>query len=686
MHLPDNFAIIDVETTGLDWRKDLLHGIGVVSSSGVREYFTNFNNPALKAILADKNIAKVGHNIRFDLRFIKKQKLKLAGEIWDTRVLAHLLDENNSCSLKVLAPRYLGQDRLRNKSELDELIRVLNVGHVGNLCAKDLLFPNNLRPYTSTIAKYCLEDCDNTRDLLFALIDKHKQRKLTLERLGYTKTPVDYFVEEARPFSACLFQIETHGIRVDTGRLAELTNKLIADKATQIAALAGTEQEAQMRVAEHFTEVARTKHLAKLKTEAGKQKYLASDKDIVTFDWNKNQHVERLLSAEWRVPADLFKKTPKGGRSVDEGSLRAIAAAVSPKRKELLELFLEYKYTCKLLTSYIGQVGGVGSGVAECLDPETERVYPEYSEFIVTGRLSASKPAIQTLPRKSGIKRLFIADKDHVIVHADASQIELRVAAHLSQDPLFVDAYKLGRDLHKQTAAAMFNVDEEDVTPEQRQAGKSTNFLLIYAGGPARLQQQLFEQAGLSYTLDECKDFRAAFFKKYLAYHKFLARSLEQATKLRASVAESGRVRLLPDLALSECVDRRQQKWTGPQEKWQKLRDEMQLQGLRDLSTKAVLDQAFKRLAHAQKQAYNFPVQSLAASITKRAIIDLFKAGYRVICTVHDSVDVLLPESRLDEAAQIKHILEQSYKLSVPVVWDVKLLNSFEEEDKYVAR
>jgi DNA polymerase-1 len=270
-----------------------------------------------------------------------------------------------------------------------------------------------------------------------------------------------------------------------------------------------------------------------------------------------------------------------------------------------------------------------------------------------------------------------------VFVYADYSQVELRIAAHLSQDPKMLEAFQLDLDPHKITAASMFKVAESDVTKEQRQAGKTTNFLLIFDGGPGRLQEQL-SSVGLSYTMQECKEFRNAYFAAYPRYREHLGEILETVSRMGALVSECGRLRRLPEIVYGRWLtwDRRLNRrvFNGPPELAAKLHN---FPGEK-VSEYELSERAGKKFSHAKKQAYNFPVQSLGASITKRAIIALQAQGFTVRSTVHDSIIVeALASEAAQAAAAVKATMEGAYLLSVPLKVDVKILNSLDESDTF---
>jgi DNA polymerase-1 len=242
------------------------------------------------------------------------------------------------------------------------------------------------------------------------------------------------------------------------------------------------------------------------------------------------------------------------------------------------------------------------------------------------------------------------------------------------------------------TASRAFGVDEKEVTDEQRQAGKTTNFLMIFDGKEKRLQEQL-KVAGLELELEECSALRAGFFEAFPGVRAHIDRTLAEVRRRRLVVSEAGRVRRLPDIDYVNYwkgpVGNR--KWIGPKEIWRELiriaESEQCPQKVRHLKTaeERAFALASLRYSRAAKQALNQPVQSLGATITKFAIMNLQKAGYRVVVTVHDSVTIELEEARLNEVPRIKQILESAYRLRVPLKWDVKTIRSLDEKDVYVA-
>jgi DNA polymerase-1 len=298
----------------------------------------------------------------------------------------------------------------------------------------------------------------------------------------------------------------------------------------------------------------------------------------------------------------------------------------------VLASYKAWKKNIKLITTYTGEDKGLMSQI------EDGRVYAEYLQAgrgkegtiggTVTGRLSSRNPNMQNLPRGSEIKKFFIPDAGEIFVYFDYSQLELRLAAHLSQDPLLIKAYNEGLDLHELTGQTI---------GADRQTGKTTNFAMIYDASPWRLADILNK------TPEECKLIIDEFYNLYRGYKQYLEDQKRFMMKYACVISETGRIRRLP--------------------------------GLHEFHERS------KEWRHALKQGYNFPIQSLGASITKLAMIELHRRKFRIVTQVHDSVVISLPEQNLDRVEEIKQIAENVYPVSVPIKVDIKLLTSLSESD-----
>jgi DNA polymerase-1 len=604
---------IDVETTGLNPRRDKLHGCGVATEDG-SHYIRSNDIP-----FGDNHL--VGHNVRFDLKFLQ---IKPEQQIWDTKLLAQLIDENQELGLKALTKKYFGDESLLAKQRLDEILEQEKLKNIADLCQRDL----DEGGFTSIIADYCEEDCVNTLKLVHHLSKKLKDLDIKMKDWGFKKSILDYYLEEAMPLEKVLLAMETRGIKLNVERLQKFKRNLLKENEVYRTELEELCKEKLDEINEKLYQV----ELAKRKTDKGKAKVKLLDR----FNWKSGDHIGSLFYDYFKVPKKLVVKTKTGKYNTAEKQLKALQVATHDDRlKSVLDLYLKWKKNLKLLTTYTGEQKGLLAHL------ENGRVYSDYLQTgrgkegktggTVTGRLSSRSPNMQNLPRDSEVRSFFIPDsKRDVFIYFDYSQLELRIAAHLSNDEKLIEAYTNNLDLHQITA---------DQLGVDRQLGKKLNFALIYNASPFRLMSELG-------TEDEemCRQFKNDFFALYSGYRKHLNRLWKFMTTHGLMVSETGRIRRLPALL-------HEQEKSKP---WR----------------------------HAINQGYNFPIQSLGASITKRAMIALHNEGYNIVTQVHDSVVIQASKkSARGLAENIKQIAENIYPLKVPLKVDIKFLNSLDERD-----
>lgn len=328
--------------------------------------------------------------------------------------------------------------------------------------------------------------------------------------------------------------------------------------------------------------------------------------------------------------ADLFDylefpillKTPKGARSTSSEAINMLAKEVD---HPILQLIIEYRNITKNLVF-----------LNKWLESQyNSRLYPSFNlAGTKTGRLSSSEPNLQQVPRNPRLRNLFTAPKGHHFVEADFSQVELRIAAHITNDPAMIKAYNSGEDLHTATAK-IFN---DEPSKEDRTKAKSMNFGLLYGMQASTYRDYADNNYGLELTEKEATALRNDFFDKYKQlpkYHKAIERKVLASGKL---YNEFGRVRKFPDVFGYN---------------------------------------KYKRSA-AVRQSINFPVQSLASDILVGCIIEIHKRypDIKLVGTVHDSI---LLEIETEEQRQAVETLMNNpkilrmfkVKLKVPLESDV---------------
>jgi len=321
-----------------------------------------------------------------------------------------------------------------------------------------------------------------------------------------------------------------------------------------------------------------------------------------------------------------------GGRR--RGKPRSTAADVLEELALLHELprkVLEYRELTKLKSTYV-------DALPKLIHGETGRLHTSFSQTTAaTGRLSSSDPNLQNIPVRSELGRqiraAFVASPGNTLLSADYSQIELRILAHFSKDPVLVEAFRTGQDIHARTAEEVFRVGPMAQNAEHRRAAKAINFGIIYGQTPFGLAAQL----GIDQK--EAAQFIAAYFARYRGVKEYLERSLAEARKAGFTRTLSGRTRPVPEI-------------TSPQV------------NLRNF---------------AERTALNTPLQGTAADLIKLAMIVIarqlveqkFKA--KMILQVHDELLFEAPHDELDRLRPlVRKAMENVHELAVPLVVDLK--------------
>ena len=305
--------------------------------------------------------------------------------------------------------------------------------------------------------------------------------------------------------------------------------------------------------------------------------------------------------------------------------LEGLAAAHDVPR-----LVLEYRQLAKLKSTYVDALPAL-------LSPTSGRLHTTFGQTgTATGRLSSANPNLQNIPIRTELGReiraAFTAEPGHVLLAADYSQIELRLLAHFSKDPLLVEAYRRGDDIHTLTASQVFGVPPLMVTPDHRRQAKVVNFGIVYGLSAFGLSQNLGIEPG------EAKQFINAYFEKYKGVRAFIDRTLEEARREQKVKTLFGRVRPIPDINSKNA----------------------NLRGF------------------AERTAVNTPLQGTAADLIKLAMIRIDAAlrerglKSRMTLQVHDELLVELPPDELDLVRpMVKDHMEKVYSLEVPLVADL---------------
>ncbi|MEO5629487.1 MAG: DNA polymerase I [Thermomonas sp.] len=350
-----------------------------------------------------------------------------------------------------------------------------------------------------------------------------------------------------------------------------------------------------------------------------------------SFNLDSPKQLGALLFDELKLPA--LVKTPGGAPSTNEEALEAIA-----DQHELPRIVLEYRGLAKLRSTYTDKL-------PEMINPDTGRLHTSYHQAgAATGRLSSSDPNLQNIPIRSEdgrrIRTAFIAPPGRKLVACDYSQIELRIMAHLSEDPALVRAFEGGADVHRATAAEVFGKALDEVTANERRAAKAINFGLMYGMSAFGLARQLGIARG------EAQDYIALYFSRYPGVRDFMERTREQARERGYVETVFGR-RLTLDYIHSRNAAQR---------------------------------------AGAERAAINAPMQGTAADIIKRAMIDIdaWLAGQGgqalMLLQVHDELVFEVDEAFLPTLLeQAPARMAAAAALRVPLVVDTGVGDNWDQ-------
>ena len=341
------------------------------------------------------------------------------------------------------------------------------------------------------------------------------------------------------------------------------------------------------------------------------------------FNINSNLQLRDILFTKLGLP--VTKRTSTGP-STDASVLQQLA----DEGHELPGFLMEYRELSKLESTYLDALPAM-------INPHTGRLHTSFNQTVAsTGRLSSSDPNLQNIPirRELGrdIRRGFIPQRGWTLLSADYSQIELRLLAHLSRDPAFVEAFQAGGDIHRQTAAIIFDVPIDQVTPEMRGRAKTINFATIYGQGAHALSRQL----KVEYA--EAKEFITRYFERFSGIRRYLDSMVEFAREHGYVQTIFGRRRYIPELR----------------------------------------DRSFNIRAFGERTATNSPIQGSAADLIKIAMIRIdhrlrtesFES--RMLLQVHDELVFEAPPEEEDRLqAMVREEMEGAAELSVPLVVDI---------------
>ncbi len=554
----------DTETTGLDALTAELVGISFSFEAG-KGYYVPFPTDFEEA----KSIIE-----EFRPFFESENVLKIGHNLkYDYKVLFKYGIQPKGKSFDTMIAHYLlNPDMRHNMDVLSETYLNYKPVSIESLIGKK--GKNQLQFNQVELEKqkeYAVEDADVTfqlKELFAPQLPEVNAQKL--------------FDQIEMPLMEVLAEMEIEGIRLDTGVLAEQSVKITSEIA-----------ELEKKIYE----------------DAGEE-----------FNLNSPKQLGDILFEKLNLDSKA-KKTKTGQYATGE----EVLVKLKDKHKIINDI-LDYRQLQKLKSTYV-------DALPKEVSPETKRVHTTFSQTVAaTGRLASVNPNLQNIPIRSEqgreIRKAFVArDEDHVLVSADYSQIELRIIAELAQDPIMLESFNKGEDIHKSTAAKVFKVGLDEVTREQRSQAKTVNFGIIYGVSAFGLS----EQTGLSRS--EAKQLIDAYYETYPVLKKYIENQIQVARKQGYVETILGRRRYLKDINSRNAVVR----------------------------------------SHAERNAVNAPIQGSAADIIKIAMINLqknLKENFqtKMLLQVHDELVFDVPKSELERLKPIiKETMENAVKLNVPL-------------------
>lgn len=489
----------------------------------------------------------------------------------DCRLLASLGITLRGVIMDTMVASYLLNPAKRTHSLAEAALEHLHHQLSISLSGPDSAPRRAAEPHHRTAAAW--ESACEQADVIF-LLSRVLGPKLQENRL------VELFEQIEMPLILVLATMEEAGVKVDSALLSDVSRRL-------------------------------TRELANLEEEIYRRAGLR-------FNINSPQQLSEVLFEKLGLPAGSRTKT---GRSTNVEVLKKLAGL-----HEVPGMVLTYRSMTKLKSTYLDVLPRLA-------DPATGRIHTTFNQTAtVTGRLSSTDPNLQNIPVRGKwgekIRRAFIAEKGHLLVSADYSQIELRVLAHLSGDRALVQAFREDRDVHALTAAGLFQVSPEQVTPAMRRQAKVVNFGIIYGMGAVGLAQEL------DITRTEAEVYIDAYFATYQGVRAYIDETLAKARQQGYVTTIFGRIRHLPDLRSSNRTVRE----------------------------------------FAERAAINAPIQGTAADLIKKAMIAIDrriaaeKLSARMILQIHD--ELLFEVSERDQERLlplVKETMEGALLLDVPI-------------------
>jgi len=659
----------DTETTGFRWFKEheviglssgwkdqhfyvpLRHTESVQAGLPEQQIDINDIEDDLRAFFGDPTKTTIWHNAKFDMHFYQREGIPILCKIHDTRILWHFYDENAPGALKVIASGWKDELGRWHKGIVDGAASVkekqLSDWRIQESRTRRDLFRKLVMSEADLLSKKIefqhMKRNDLKKHIATNLLQDHKYAKSGKDDIHYGLIPISLMTEYAaldtyltyRVYEYCvknitwtpgltalyknemnlllaLFEAEEHGMRVDRNHL--LTTGELLDA----------------RIEELTTTI---------KAELG---------DI------NLKSVQQLADALQEKGVKLTKVTESTANLDDEDKKYVLDKKVLEKLKskhEIVKAILSLREVLKTKSTYV-------DGILEKINDENV-LHCSFNQNVATGRMSSQDPNLQNIPaRNKSIRKAFVPwSSEYIYVFADYSQIEVRLTAHYSQDPLLLDAYRKNQDVHTRTFCEMWGLDVAEISeilkdenhPMYKEysllrgVAKRINFGIIYGVGAPGLSEQIERPAKYKDLPDEewvaiCQGYIDQYLDKYVGVRQFVSQGKALVARDLQVTNYFGRVRHLPHANITKVTKDRSLKWME---------------------------------ARASRQGVNFLVQGTAADLFKVAVVrirNILKGKKsKLVNFVHDEVQIYMHKSEMDLLPLIKKAMED-WKFAIDII------------------
>ena len=552
----------------------------------------------LRPLFENDATLKIAQNAKYDYSVLKRYGMEVSYPLFDTMVAHYLLEPELPHNMDYLSESLLGYQPIPTSALIETGKKKKAAEESLDLFAMMDAAEEEDKPATmrdcavEKVAEYCCEDSDVTYQLAQDLRQQLQEQKLT-----------KLFFDIEMPLVKVLADMELTGVRVDVSALTE--SKTVLESELK-------------RLEDRMTLI------------AGHPFNPLSPKVVaqVIFDEMKLDPKSKARSTAEEILQQLIVKV-KGEKLKVNGSSAEKEVEEEVDKAEILEDILSYRGIRKLLGTYI-------EALPEEINPETGRIHCQFNQTVTaTGRLSSSNPNLQNIPIRDALgrelRKAFVPDPGEVFFSADYSQIELRLMAHLSQDPAMIAAFQEGDDIHRATAAKIYHLPLDEVSKLQRTKAKTANFGIIYGISTFGLASRL------NIPRAEAKELIDGYFATYPRIKEYMDECIAIARDKGYVETLFGRKRMLKDIHSANSTVR----------------------------------------GYAERNAINAPIQGTAADIIKIAMVRITqrirkeKLHAKLLIQVHDELNFSVPPQELEQLEKL--VLEEMagvVALSVPLIAD----------------